>query len=46
MYAALAMHAPTARLSLEQALENVPDMREAADELAALMDEQTEEIEE
>ena len=38
LYAALAMHAPTARLSLEQALEHVPVMREAADELAALMD--------
>lgn len=38
MYAALAMHAPTARLTLKQALENVPYMREAADELAALMD--------
>lgn len=37
MYAGLAMHAPTARLSLEQALEHVPLMREAADELASLM---------
>ncbi|MEH6579020.1 MAG: IclR family transcriptional regulator [Amphritea sp.] len=43
MYAALAMHAPTARLSLEQALESVSDIRKAADELAALMDEQPEE---
>ncbi|MEH6627720.1 MAG: IclR family transcriptional regulator [Motiliproteus sp.] len=42
LYAGLAMHAPTARLSLERALENVPLMREAADELASLMNEQTE----
>lgn len=38
LYAALAMHAPTARLSLEHALEHVPVMKEAAEELSALMD--------
>ncbi|WP_036552438.1 IclR family transcriptional regulator [Neptunomonas japonica] len=38
MYAALAMHAPTARLSIEQALQSVPDMRKAAAELSALME--------
>jgi len=38
LYAALAMHAPTARLSLEQALEHIPDMQQAAEELAALME--------
>lgn len=45
LYAALAMHAPTARLSLEQALEHVPVMREAADQLAALMDDLTDDNE-
>lgn len=43
MYAALAMHAPTARLTLEHALEHVPVMKEAALELAALIDDQPEE---
>ena len=42
LYAALAMHAPTARMSLEEALSNVPAMREAAAELAELMDDQSE----
>lgn len=40
LYAALAMHAPTARLSIEQALEHVPAMREAALELASLMEDE------
>ncbi|UTW11849.1 IclR family transcriptional regulator [Marinobacterium rhizophilum] len=40
LYAALAMHAPTARLSLEQAQEHVPAIRQAAAELALLMDEE------
>ncbi len=35
-YAALAMHAPTARMSLEQALEQVPKLREAAADLMEL----------
>jgi len=38
LYAALAMHAPTARLSLEDALEHVDVMKDAAQELSALMD--------
>ena len=38
LYAALAMHAPSARMSLEEALSNVPAMRQAANELAELMD--------
>ncbi|WP_417227190.1 IclR family transcriptional regulator [Amphritea sp.] len=37
MYAALAMHAPTARFSLEDALKNIPHMRASAAELASLM---------
>ncbi|MCJ8339717.1 MAG: IclR family transcriptional regulator [Pseudomonadales bacterium] len=42
LYAALAMHAPTARITLEQALEHVPLMQQAAKELAELMDDLTE----
>ena len=38
LYAALAMHAPTARCSLEQALEYAPLMQDAAGQLADLMD--------
>lgn len=41
LYAALAMHAPTARLSLDQALENIPAMRDAAHELVTLMEDET-----
>lgn len=41
MYAALAMHAPTARLTLEQALEHIPTMQKAAEELVALMEDET-----
>ena len=36
------MHAPTARITLEQALEHVPLMQQAAKELAELMDDLTE----
>lgn len=39
MYAALAMHGPTARITLDRAIQNVPLMREAATELADLLDE-------
>lgn len=42
LFAALAMHAPTARLSLEQALEHVDAMRNAAEELSSLFDEEDE----
>lgn len=38
MFAVLAMHAPTARISLEQALENIPLMRQASQDLADLME--------
>jgi DNA-binding IclR family transcriptional regulator len=38
MFAVLAMHAPTARVSLEQAILNVPLMRKASKELAILME--------
>lgn len=41
LYAALAMHAPTARISLEEALEHVPLLQQAAQELAELMDDIT-----
>ncbi len=42
LYAGLAMHAPSARLSLEKALEYVPIMRKAADDMADLMNDLTE----
>ncbi len=38
MFAVLAMHAPTARISLEQALDHTPLMRQAAQDLADLME--------
>ncbi|MFT5706795.1 MAG: IclR family acetate operon transcriptional repressor [Oceanospirillaceae bacterium] len=37
MFAALAVHAPTARLTLDKALLNIPLMRQAARDLADLM---------
>ncbi|MEH6445942.1 MAG: IclR family transcriptional regulator [Oceanospirillaceae bacterium] len=39
MFAALAMHAPTARVTLDKALLNIPLMREAAQDLAEIMEE-------
>jgi DNA-binding IclR family transcriptional regulator len=38
MFAALAMHAPSARMNLEAALEHTPLMQQAAAELALLME--------
>jgi DNA-binding IclR family transcriptional regulator len=38
MFAALAMHAPSARMNLETALEHTPLMQQAAAELALLME--------
>ena len=38
MFAVLAMHAPTARISIEQALENIPLMRKASQDLANLIE--------
>ena len=38
-YGALAMHAPSARMSMQKAMENIPTMRESAKELVELINE-------